>query len=331
MRLSSDDRRVLHHCVDADDVFMHAAHTNRIELLKYVNTATGICHNIRVQGLCAAARHGYLEIVQYLFSQVTWDVAIGPALNASADNGHLNVVKYIVSLVGDVTRLDTNAIYGSAQAGHFEIVKYLIEHGMRDDIVLNRCLWCASTSGHLDIVEYLVDNGAGITELVHTGLRTTIANNHLHIIQYLISRGANVNADDGYMLAMAVRSQRYDIVRCLIENGANVRSADDDALRLCATFNIGKIIEYLMYEVCYGTTNEFESKLNIIRPLCLDADCLAIFEAEAERRRSIFKLLKTQLPSNALEFQLRPTSLRLRFMAKYFGQDTHMRDRAYWE
>ena len=98
--------------------------------------------------IMAAARHGHLEVIQYLYKNgCRWDPESCPETTANvARHGHLEVMKY---LHANGCPWHPNATGGAAQYGHLDVLKYLHENG---------CPWShsatllASINGHLDVI-----------------------------------------------------------------------------------------------------------------------------------------------------------------------------------
>lgn len=101
-----------------------------------------------------------------------------------------------------------------------------------------------------------------------------------------------------------------------------IRSNFKKRMRAC---KFVKVVSCFMYEVTCGKPNEFEFKFNVIK----DGKFAHLFKHEYERRQRIREGLNQTLSNHALQFHLRPTSLRVWHVSKHFGQD--LLDRRYWE
>jgi len=158
-------------------------------------------------------------------------------------------------------------------------------------------------------------------------VRVSAANGHMEMVKYLVARGANVRDDNDYALVWAAASGHLEMVKYLVSHGANVRAQDDKALRLSSTHARLAVINYLVYEVCYGITREFEFKCKFVL-LYLR---LPQLREEYTRRGEITNELKAELPNASLTFRLRPSSLHIRAVGKWFGIADFCKDRSYWE
>ncbi|KAG3024871.1 hypothetical protein JG687_00005727 [Phytophthora cactorum] len=72
-----------------------------------------------------AASKGYLDVVQYLLTNVDQQ-ATNAAISAAAENGHLLVVKYLHENRSEPCEPD--AIIRAEQNGHSVVVEFLLEH-----------------------------------------------------------------------------------------------------------------------------------------------------------------------------------------------------------
>jgi hypothetical protein len=68
-----------------------------------------------------AARHGYLEVLKWLYSMGV----SGYVIRWAAMGGHLKVVKWLYSMDADPEVIDDTAIRLAAMGGHLEVLKWM--------------------------------------------------------------------------------------------------------------------------------------------------------------------------------------------------------------
>jgi len=191
----------------------------------------------------------------------------------------------------------------------------------------------AAANGHLEVVQYLVEKGANIHADDDRAIRLAAANYFIEVemIKCLVEGGANIHAGDDDAVRTAAARGNLEVVRYLVANGANMRAKHDDALRCCVDSDV---LRYLFYEVCYGETNDFEFKYNLVKEIKFTnmGVCtmpITEFKEEYDRRKEIQSDLAEILVACSMKVHLRPSSLRVAWIGAYFGQD--FSDRQYWE
>ena len=275
--------------------------------------------------LCWCARHGQLDLVKRLV-ELGADIHAkqDEALGLSAQNGHIDVVKYLVENGADIHVRNNRAARLAAQDGHLAVLEYLITKGADIHIVsdfdytLARCI----TNGHFGCATYLIDNGANVRANNDVAIRKSAMYGHLDMLKYLVENGACINARDDEALRFAASGGYLDMVRYLVDKGANHQ---ESALHSAACKHQLAVVQFFFYECNYGKTNDFEYKYNLIQ----DTPIASHVYPEYWRRRQIQTELGQKISAHSTHLHLRPSSLKVQFMAVHFGK--HFPDRQYWE
>uniref|UniRef100_U3KKD0 Fem-1 homolog A n=1 Tax=Ficedula albicollis TaxID=59894 RepID=U3KKD0_FICAL len=218
--------------------------------------------------LLIAARHGHLEVVEYLLDHcgarveeggsVSFDgetIEGAPPLWAASAAGHLGVVRSLLdhgASVNQTTLTNSTPLRAACFDGHLEIVRYLVGERGADLEVANRhghtCLMISCYKGHREIARYLLEKGADVNRRSvkgNTALHDCAESGSLEILQLLLRSKARMEKD-GYgmtpLLAASVTGHT-NIVEYLIQGGlcasggSHQREAAVEALELLgATF-----------------------------------------------------------------------------------------------
>uniref|UniRef100_A0A8C5U289 Fem-1 homolog A n=1 Tax=Malurus cyaneus samueli TaxID=2593467 RepID=A0A8C5U289_9PASS len=194
--------------------------------------------------LLIAARHGHLEVVEYLLDHcgarveeggsVSFDgetIEGAPPLWAASAAGHLGVVRSLLdhgASVNQTTLTNSTPLRAACFDGHLEIVRYLVGERGADLEVANRhghtCLMISCYKGHREIARYLLEKGADVNRRSvkgNTALHDCAESGSLEILQLLLRSKARMEKD-GYgmtpLLAASVTGHT-NIVEYLIQGG----------------------------------------------------------------------------------------------------------------
>ncbi|NWH67674.1 FEM1A protein, partial [Geococcyx californianus] len=194
--------------------------------------------------LLIAARHGHLEVVEFLLDHCGARVGEGgsvsfdgetiegaPPLWAASAAGHLRVVRSLLergACVNQTTLTNSTPLRAACFDGHLDIVRYLVGERGADLEVANRhghtCLMISCYKGHQDIARYLLEKGADVNRRSakgNTALHDCAESGSLEILQMLLRSKARMEKD-GYgmtpLLAASVTGHT-NIVEYLIQGG----------------------------------------------------------------------------------------------------------------
>ncbi|XP_009570505.1 PREDICTED: protein fem-1 homolog A, partial [Fulmarus glacialis] len=215
--------------------------------------------------LLIAARHGHLEVVEYLLDHCGARVEEGGSVNfdgetiegapplwAASAAGHLGVVRSLLdhgASVNQTTLTNSTPLRAACFDGHLEIVRYLVGERGADLEVANRhghtCLMISCYKGHREIARYLLEKGADVNRRSvkgNTALHDCAESGSLEILQLLLRSKARMEKD-GYgmtpLLAASVTGHT-NIVEYLIQGGLQQEEEEEAAVEalelLGATF-----------------------------------------------------------------------------------------------
>ncbi|XP_042691622.1 protein fem-1 homolog A [Centrocercus urophasianus] len=201
--------------------------------------------------LLIAARHGHLEVVEYLLDHCGARVEEGGSVNfdgetiegapplwAASAAGHLGVVRSLLdhgASVNQTTLTNSTPLRAACFDGHLEIVRYLVGERGADLEVANRhghtCLMISCYKGHREIARYLLEKGADVNRRSvkgNTALHDCAESGSLEILQLLLRSKARMEKD-GYgmtpLLAASVTGHT-NIVEYLIQGGLQQEEED---------------------------------------------------------------------------------------------------------
>ncbi|NXW72832.1 FEM1A protein, partial [Hirundo rustica] len=210
--------------------------------------------------LLIAARHGHLEVVEYLLDHcgarveeggsVSFDgetIEGAPPLWAASAAGHLGVVRSLLdhgASVNQTTLTNSTPLRAACFDGHLEIVRYLVGERGADLEVANRhghtCLMISCYKGHREIARYLLEKGADVNRRSvkgNTALHDCAESGSLEILQLLLHSKARMEKD-GYgmtpLLAASVTGHT-NIVEYLIQGGLQQSEAAGSQSGTCAS------------------------------------------------------------------------------------------------
>ncbi|RLN83426.1 hypothetical protein BBJ28_00012905 [Nothophytophthora sp. Chile5] len=126
----------------------------------------------------AAAANGYLDILQWLHSELGAKLT-ERAMREAAQNGQLNIVQWLHA--NHCEHIDASAMDNAASCGHLEIVRWL--HDNRNEECTRRAMIWAASNGHLEVVQWLHPR---LTEGCTTSVMNLAArNNQKDVVQWL--------------------------------------------------------------------------------------------------------------------------------------------------
>uniref|UniRef100_A0A8C7EEB5 Fem-1 homolog A n=1 Tax=Nothoprocta perdicaria TaxID=30464 RepID=A0A8C7EEB5_NOTPE len=169
--------------------------------------------------LLIAARHGHLDVVEYLLDHCGARVEEGGSVNfdgetiegapplwAASAAGHLGVVRSLLdhgASVNQTTLTNSTPLRAACFDGHLEIVRYLVGERGADLEVANRhghtCLMISCYKGHREIILQLLlrskarmeKDGYGMTPLLAASVT-----GHTNIVEYLIQGGLRQDEEE---------------------------------------------------------------------------------------------------------------------------------------
>ena len=182
--------------------------------------------------LLTACRHGKIEIVKYLMSLKSFDIADGRAFSATATAGHANVLQYLLSFDRSLIRQQGESmLLAAAKMGQEAIIGVLVEAGLSleatDKQTGRGVLEVAAMNGHDSVVRSLFKTGAQ----THTSSRL----NPYQTVQHIES------ALDG-----AATNGHAAAVRALLESVPCPRNSKDLALQAAARSGHSAVAEVLL-------------------------------------------------------------------------------------
>jgi ankyrin repeat protein len=215
-----------------------------------------------------AAKHGHLEVADFLLTKKGADPNIGDCygatpLHIAAANGHVAVVDLLLQKNANFNK--TEQLYGytplhyAAERGHTEVIQLLLN---------NRAVFKATTSGFtplhvaarepfVKVVKLLLDSGIDVN-IVNTSNGSTplhVAaekNGNLEVIKLLLARGANTNQVDrarNTPLYIAAKYGHLKVVELLLDNGAKPNIANKNGytpLHIAAEHGHLKVVQWLL-------------------------------------------------------------------------------------
>lgn len=176
--------------------------------------------------LSESAKHGHLDIVEYLLEQGVDEGQSDIALCFASSCGYLDVVKCLVEHGANIHAFDTVALRKAAENGHLDIVKYLFEQGADIHVKHDEALEVSAKKGHLDLVKYLVQQGMD-TKAISEAMWLSAFHGHLDVVKYLVEQGADIHTKDDIALCWAAIRNHQGIVEYLIAQGANIHARND--------------------------------------------------------------------------------------------------------
>lgn len=112
--------------------------------------------------LLSSAKHGQLEVMQYILSRdrTIFNICYNYLLNFSSRAGHLIIVKYLLSQFSYSYKDKEYALINSAKEGHIKVLKYLVSLGVNFRTKQDYALVLATHYRHKKVIQYLLHLGA---------------------------------------------------------------------------------------------------------------------------------------------------------------------------
>ena len=218
------------------EVCTRAARYNQLIVLKWATSTDNATSTRKWDNkmcVCAAARHGHLEILRWLWNENEsgngsgrwrWDKSV---CEAAAAGGHLDVIKWLMNdddnNVGRRIEWDTKTCRGAASGGHLEVLKWLRGHGNdnnNDDTHHGiSCPWDKTTcsqaayGGHLEVLKWARFQGC---EWDKQTCSFAAKGGHLELLQWARGNGCEW---DTSTCSMAARYGHFIVFRWATENG----------------------------------------------------------------------------------------------------------------
>jgi ankyrin repeat protein len=149
-----------------------------------------------------ASGNGYLDVVQYLVSQIGANVNAngGEPLTASAEGRYLQIVRYLVAKGAKVSQ---ETVELATKNYDLPMIRYLLSHGgvINNSAMesLEKFLVEASRDGNLNIVTELiglgVDPNYGYDDYGLCAFQLAAQEGHFNIVKYLYSHGARLESN----------------------------------------------------------------------------------------------------------------------------------------
>jgi ankyrin repeat protein len=205
------------------------------------------------KALVESAKHGYLEIVEYLVGEgadVNYnydkhyddddgdddDDGAETALRESIKYGHLEIVKF---LIWKGAYVYDGYFTLSVMHGHLDIVKFLDKYVGISRYLVCDLVYLMGSDKQLEIAEYLIEQGICNKELL-------LFHGNLEILKILIKYGKDAHAQEDIILRDSAKNGHLGIVKYLVENGADIHAINDEALRNSAKNGHLGIVKYLV-------------------------------------------------------------------------------------
>jgi hypothetical protein len=151
---------------------------DNLDVIIYLVESKRASQSLFVKGINYAARHGRLEIVQWLHENLPTASCTDDAMDWAARGGHLPVIQFLH--VNRQEGCTTYAMDWAAYEGHLETLIWLYEN--RIEGCSHLATDWAAVQGHFSIVKWLLENKLGS---VSVALISSAAEGHLTIVKWL--------------------------------------------------------------------------------------------------------------------------------------------------
>ena len=186
-----------------------------------------------------AARHGQLEIVEYLCRTHEFDERQGKAIEVAAAHGHKDVVDVLFDFASEDNL--NRAMYHAGVSGHLEVIHLLLQNHV-DGI---HAYSGAAFSGRLNVLVFFRRFNVCLAPFDYDVALQAVKQGNIKVLHYYIAQGVNVHHNGEELLLTAVRCPNVNIVRFLHEAGADVHVYHDRPMLLAAWSCQIEVMEYL--------------------------------------------------------------------------------------
>ncbi|KAK7453250.1 hypothetical protein VKT23_011926 [Stygiomarasmius scandens] len=220
--------------IDVQDYFgstalYYASREGGLETVKFlVNNGARIRGGYGIDtAVHAAARGGYLDIIEFLFEN---------------ENNDLDLIQILLNkgINNDVEdSYGGTALYYVARDGNLEAVKLLTNNCSKvgGRFRVEKAVHAAARGGHLDVIKFLAWTGANCSSILSlqgfksmTPLHNAAENGHVDVIKFLLEMGTDVNVqdqDNQTPIQYAASSGKLDAVKVLVQEKAAVVDITD--------------------------------------------------------------------------------------------------------
>ncbi|GMF64714.1 unnamed protein product [Phytophthora lilii] len=187
--------------------------------------------------LFRACERSSLWLVQCVFSRAQWDRGkVVEGICAAAREGNLDIVAWLSEAGNHVARTRMQDVVNAKtcvkstalhRAGHLDVVKWLSEKGAR--VTMTDCsgqtaMLHAAENGHLIVVQWLVGKGSVVSQANRRGetaLHLAAGNGHLHVVKWHVENGAKLNGKnrlDRTPTHLAAENGQLSVVKYLVDH-----------------------------------------------------------------------------------------------------------------
>lgn len=147
--------------------------------------------------LIEAARHGYMEIADWVFEHraITKD-HISRALQHACANGHLELAKWLYSKGANIWARNHYAIVYACKNGHLCVVQWLISQGARFDMDHYRVIKIAASKRHMPLLDWFMSAHPTECAACDWTIYMACMLDHLPMLKWLQDRGREIESYD---------------------------------------------------------------------------------------------------------------------------------------
>ncbi len=192
--------------------------------------------------LRAAARSGFLELVEVVYHAELDAHNAAEAMIEAAEAGHVAVIAFFVghgiSIYGvygiDVYLVDECVPSSAAANGHLAVIEYLVRERIMSLHDWHHALYVAARAGHLSIVKFLVNSVFFEVNDPHKyyseALVDAARSGQLDVIKFLVDIGADLHIDNEKPLSYAASSGNLRLIEYLVTQGADINANNGQAM-----------------------------------------------------------------------------------------------------
>ena len=145
----------------------------------------------------------------------------GNALVAAARKGYLNIIEFLLER-NDCAHYETEAFIEALMNGYLTIVKHFVDRQIVDVPAYEGTLVAAACiQGHWEVAQYLVEEGADLHKEQELALHYAAEGGHFHAVKFLLEQGADIHAQDEQALCEALKYGHFLLAIYLLQQGAN--------------------------------------------------------------------------------------------------------------